>query len=108
METGTLEALTIYLCENEHEGDDHMRELNLAITVSPQGLEPIEEVEWKSIDERELTREYLARYGSEGPSVQELYALFGRKDLSAKPGLPKGPYYAMSSDATEAIKQFMS
>lgn len=101
METKT-ESITIYLCENEHPGDNYMRELDITLALNPRDLYEIEEGHWKIIDERKLTTEEIRELGKEGGG---LYGLFGRTDLSAKPGLPKGPYYSVQQEVYDMVER---
>ena len=74
--------MLVHLIEKEEEGDFHLHELYLDVgTTVPEG--------WSVRRSLEVTPEDVGR------GKPHLYGLFGITDLEPKPGLPRGPYYAV-------------
>ena len=87
-------SIFLYLDEQEEEGDFHCRELDITMRIASS---PMQDTKMLDLDE-------MIELSKGNTNIKEyLFAKFGRTDLRAKPGLPKGPYYYVDEKVYDAI-----
>lgn len=109
LDARSYKGFEVHLYECETEGDFHLRQLNLMISIShPSSLTDASgrKVPFRHIKTIKLTtgelkmlREDFKKKGLHKP----LYAKFGKSELEPSVGLPKGPNCEINSDIIELI-----
>jgi hypothetical protein len=96
-------GLTLFVCAEETDDGPGSIDRFLDVYVELSICRP----EFR--EKREFTVEEIKRIHSlrnaEQNYLEEIYSLFGYKDLKAWPGLPHGPYYWIGEGVREKIKE---
>lgn len=98
-----MENLTLYIYDHEFVDEDNMqRSLEYVITTSREEALAKREI---TFDEMIFTPEEINHFTGlyQVDFKRELFAKFGRSDLNAYDGTPKGPYYRIDCDVYRAM-----